>query len=165
MQRSIQCVTLSGNKIEGFGTIQDLLEIAGDEVFLIDMNAIKKGKPSFDFYQEISKFVDVYVLSLVSKVDDLVDTLILGCEGVVISPRVEGKKLIEFLSISENLIMPYTPLPSSREFSRLGGKYFISNVMVNHNFSLTYYYGPGNPGDNYVRLKDFPLDFQKFALE
>ncbi len=165
MQRSIQCATLSKDRIENFETIQDLMEIAGDEVFLIDMPAIKKGKPSFGFYQELSKFMDVYVLSLVSRVDDLVDTLILGCESVVISPRIDARKLGEFLEISENLIMPYTSLPSAREFSRLGGKYYLSNTIVSYPFSLAYYYGPGNPGEKYVRLKDFPLDEQYFALE
>lgn len=165
MQKDIQCATLVGNKIENYASIQDLMEIAGDEVFLIDMNAIKKGKPSYKFYQELTKFMDVYVLSLVSRVDDLLDTLILGCESVVISPRLDSKQIKEFLTISDNLVMPYTSLPSTRDFSRFGGKNFLTNTLVSFPFDIAYYYGPGNPGDKYTHLKDFPLDQQQFALE
>lgn len=165
MQKDIQCATLVGSRIENYGSIQDLMQIAGDEVFLIDMNAIKKGKPNFKFYQEFTKYFDVYVLSLVNKIDDLLDTLILGCEGVVISPRLDPRMIKEFLAISENLIMPYTSLPSTRDFSRFGGRDFLTNTLVSFPFDNAYYYGPGLPGDKYIRLKDFPLEQQSFALE
>lgn len=165
MDRTIQCATLSKNKVKDYNSIEDLLEVAGEEVFLIDMDAIKKGKPSFDFYQELSKFIDVYVLSLVNRVDDLVDTIILGCAGVVISPTLDSRKLREFLDISENVIMPYTSLPTTREFSRLGGKYYLSNTLVSFNFTNTFFYGSGDPGKSYIHLKDFPLEYQNLALE
>lgn len=165
MHHEIDCVTLSGGKIDTFGTIQDLMGSAGDEIFLIDMDAIKRGKPSFKFYQEISKYFDVHVLSLVTRMDDLVDSIILGCQSVVVSPNISASTIADFLEVSDNIVMPYSSLPSSREFSKLGGSYFLSNVIINYSFNLTYYYGLGDPGDNYVRLKGFPLQSLGLPLE
>lgn len=165
MHHEIQCVTIFRNKIVGYESIQELMQIAGDEIFLIDMDAVKRGKPNFSFYQEISKYFDVDVLSLVSRMDDLVDSLVLGCQSVVISPLLSEKKIVDFLEVSQNLIMPYTSLPSSRFFSSHGGSYFLSNSIINYPFELTYYYGPGDPGDKYVGLRGFPLDSGDFALE
>ncbi len=165
MASEMQCVTISFGEIEKYRSVQELMGLAGDEIFLIDMDAIKRGKPNFKFYQEISKYFDINVLSLISRVDDLVDSLILGCQSVVISPALSPRKISEFLEVSENIVMPYTSLPSTREFSRLGGTYFLSNTLVNYNFNLCYYYGPGDPGEKYVRLKDFPLETSIFSLE
>ncbi len=162
--KTIFCVTLSGNKLVNFSTIQDLIKVAPDEIMLIDMNAIRKGRPNFSFYQKISRFFTLHVLSLIDRIDDLVDTLIVGSSSVVISPRVNEKKLRDMLEITANIIMPYTSLPSSRFYSDHGGEYFLTNVLIPFKFKLAYYYGPGDPGEKYVKLVEFPLGPFDLAL-
>ena len=147
--KEIQCITLSRGRIEKFNTIQELLALELEEIFIIDMDALRKGRPSIKFYSDISKYFQVYALSLCNRLDDLVDSLISGCEGVVISPLISEKLLNDFLEVSENIIMPYTSLPSSRAFSLMGGSYYLCNVTVNYKFKTNFYYGLGDPGVNH----------------
>lgn len=153
---TIKCVTLSDHEIQGHGKSKDLLELGGEELFVVDLDGLSSGSYNFRLYYDISKFFEITVMSFPARAADLVDSIVAGASKVVVSSNLEAKKIEDFLTITDELVMNYANQGGCRIFSESGGRYFLSNRVVDLPFDQVYLYGSSIDSKGYTVIEGFP---------
>ncbi|MEM0158117.1 MAG: hypothetical protein QW812_01220 [Thermoplasmataceae archaeon] len=156
----INCVVIEGKRISGYANPKDLLTIGGDQILVVDKDAIYHNRLNFKLYGEVSKFFEVVVMNFSRNLNDLIDSLVSGCQRVVISPHSGTSDLQRFLEITDQIIMPASG--DLEAFRGLGGKYGISDGLMPGSFELVYNTGLPLKGDVYCNIKGFPDEINRF---
>ncbi len=154
----MKCINIKKNYIS-VASAKSL--ISEGEVFVIDIDAYTSGNFNFDKYTYLSNFFEITVMNGSKKLNDIVDTLIAGALHVVVSDDLSEKTLRSFLDLTENIVLPFSDIDNALAFTGMGGKYFLSGIPVPVKAERIYYYGPGDPGGNYVKLENFPENMWK----
>lgn len=153
---TVKCITLVGHEIQGYGKSKDLLELGGDELFVVDLDGLNSGSYNFKLYYDISKFFEITVMSFPQRAADLVDSIVSGAARVVVSSKLDTRKIADFLTITDELVMNYASMGGCKTFSERGGRYFLSNRMVDLPFERVYLYGSSIDSKGYTILEGFP---------
>lgn len=161
----INTVSISSGKIEGYSNVKELLKSDSDELFIVDFDAIKEGKYNFKLYTEFSKFFQITVMNFPKRQGDLIDSMISGCENVVLGGRIRDRDISSFIEITENLVM--FDMDKFAIFSRLGGNMFLTRRNLMYPYKRVYTYGLSLGLPREIILRNFPeerfmesLDFQ-----
>lgn len=153
---TIRCITLENHEILGFNSAKDLLEMGGEELFVIDLDGLNNSSYNFKLYYDISKFFEIVVMSFPSRAADLVDSIVSGASKVVVSSNLEPRRISDFMTITEDLVMNYANMRGCRIFSEKGGKYYLSGRMVDLPFETVYIYGSRMDVKGYTVIDNFP---------
>ncbi|AKA49512.1 hypothetical protein IX51_10870 [uncultured archaeon] len=154
---TVKCVVLDNKEITGFVNAKTLLEFEDEEeLFVIDLDGLNKGAYNLKLYNELSKFFEITVMSFPERTADLVDSIVSGASRVVISSNLPDRVIRDFLTVTEDLVMNYANMSGCRIFSENGGKYYLSNRMVDLPFEKVYLYRGALEKKGYVVLEGFP---------
>ena len=152
----INTVSVSSRRIEGYSNVKELLKDDSDELFIVDFDAIKEGKYNFKLYTEFSKFFQITVMNFPRRQGDLIDSMISGCENVVLGGRIRDSDISSFIEITENLVM--FDMDKFAIFSSLGGNMFLTRRNVMYPYKKIYTYGPSLGLPREIILRNFPED-------
>ncbi len=154
---SVKCIILDNKSITGFAEAKDILEIGDiEELFVIDLDGLNRGAYNLKLYNQLSKFFEITVMNFPERTADLVDSIVSGASRTVISSKLPQRSILDFLSVTEDLVMNYANMGGCRIFSENGGKYFLSNRVVDLPFDKVYLYGGKVDIEGYVWLDGFP---------
>lgn len=153
---SIRCVVLDNKEITGYSSAKELLDLPGEELFVIDLDGLNSSSYNFKLYYDISKFFEITVMSFPDRTPDLVDTIISGASKVVISSTLPERRILDFLAITEDVVMNYGSMKGCRFFSEKGGRFYMSNRTVDLPFEKVYIYGSRLSRKDYIYIEGFP---------
>ncbi len=137
----MECITIQQGEIRDNRTLDDLLKSGIEELFVVDLDSIRRGTPNLKLYASLSKYFELVVMNYPYRVSDLIDSFVSGASRVVLSNDVSDRLIREYLSVSDQLVMKYSNGNACRAFSLLGGNMFLSNIEVNLVYSTLYAYG------------------------
>lgn len=152
----VRCIILRNRRILSYHSAKDLLEMGLDELFVIDMDALDHGSYNFKLYYDLSKFFEITVMNFPRRTADVVDSIISGASRLVISSTMKEKSVIDYLTITEDLVMNYGDMKGCRTFSEHGGRYYLSNRIVDLPFKRVFIYGQEVDREGYVFIEGFP---------
>lgn len=153
---TIKCIVLDNREITGYSSAKELLDLSGEELFVIDLDGLNHSSYNFKLYYEISKFFEITVMSFPDRTPDLVDTIISGASRVVVSSTITERRILDFLAITEDVVMNYGSMRGCRFFSEKGGRFYMSNRLVDLPFEKVYIYGSRTDRKGYVYIEGFP---------
>ncbi|WP_393970681.1 hypothetical protein OXIME_000908 [Oxyplasma meridianum] len=152
----INTVSISSRRIEGYSNVKELLKDDSDELFIVDFDAIKEGKYNFKLYTEFAKFFQITVMNFPRRQGDLIDSMISGCENVVLGGHIQDRDISSFIEITENLVM--FDIDKFAIFSSLGGSMFLTRRNIMYPYKKIYTYGIGLGLPREIILRNFPED-------
>ncbi len=153
----IPCITVEKGNIVSGGTLQSLLTAGIEDVFVVDLDALRRNKLNFRIYESLSKYFELVVMNFPSRLSDFIDSFIYGANLVVVPDYVPIKLLHEFLDYSPNVVMNFGRNEAVAEYIKLGGRNFVSRVPVNIENVTIYYIGSGELPSS-IKVKEFPMD-------
>ncbi|MHB8361913.1 MAG: hypothetical protein ACYDAO_09700 [Thermoplasmataceae archaeon] len=158
----MKCLVISHSKILGdiYG-VDDLSRLPDEEFFVIDMDSLLRGKPNFQIYSIISRYVEFNLMSYPFKETDLVDMIISGASRVVVNHTISDEKLKTFMDISDQIIMHYNSSFEALAFMKKGGNFLLGCTPLSEGTqNKIFYYGMSLPGSNYIPLEGFPEELR-----
>lgn len=154
---TVKCVILDDKQITGYEDAKSLLEfVSGEDLFVIDLDGLNRGAYNLKLYYDLSKFFEITVMSFPERAADLVDSIVSGASRVVISSNLPDRIIRDFLTVTEDLVMNYANMGGCRIFSENGGKYYLSNRIVDLPFEKVFLYGGTIDREGYVVVEGFP---------
>lgn len=153
---TLKCVILENHEITGYADAKDLLELGGEELFVIDLDGLNRGSYNFKLYNDISKFFETTIMSFPVRAADLVDCIVAGASRVVVSSNLDDTRIRDFIGITDELVMNYANMKGCRVFSDSGGMFYLSNRTVDLPFERVFLYGGKIDAKGYTNLEGFP---------
>lgn len=154
---SVKCIILDGKSILGYADAKSILEVGDfEELFVVDLDGLNRGAYNLKLYGQLSKFFEITVMSFPDRTADLVDSIVSGASRVVVSSTLPVNTIVDFLAVTEDLVMNYAHMGVCRTFSEHGGKYFLSNRVVDLPFERVYIYGGKVDLKGYTWIDGFP---------
>jgi hypothetical protein len=150
-------------KKEGNIDRKKLLETGSEQLFLIDMDGIRRGRMNYQTYTEYAKYFELIVMNYPTRLNEFIDTLISGATSVVIPSDLKDSIISDFLDYSGETVLVNTDPEKSASFSEMGGNLFLSEWEVRFPHRTVYYYGNQDLA-GYVRIADFPYELLRGYL-
>ncbi|MGP6219795.1 hypothetical protein [Caldiplasma sukawensis] len=156
----MNCLLIKDDHVFGVKGGTALASYPDDEAFVIDYDAITRGKFNFKIYGKIAKFIEMTLLAFPYTERDLVDIFVSGASRVVINHTLDEGTVRRFLDSSDEIVMNCNSRFIASQFRNLGGEMYLS-CRVYDVPGIYFYYGTQpEKFSNVIPLENFPEDLK-----
>ena len=128
--------TIRKKKIDGMKIGEFVERCEEEKLYLLDIDAHLGREMNFKVYNSLSGIFDMWIDATPRRVEDIMDTIIVGAQYAIINDIYFMESLKDVLELTDSVILKSYSLERINNFLALGGRRVMTSTAIAQNLNM-----------------------------